>query len=579
MGSRLFLRDFYLGHGAMVVYLNLERVPSRLFLRSGGRGIESPYWLIDRVTASLKAANVYFLVRGNENQIFRIGLTSERTIIEPYLYAGYPAISFEGEYEPLDAAQQGQWMGDFYVYLSSLLGRFRDGVPETWDRHYLFFQARGFSMSISEKSYVIVLVAVLALALGYGLVFTRRLRRYLRILARYFWVLPIMLGFIFGLLYLASWALEGILALRNMPELWAELPLLFLAFKITVPLLVVFIILTFRHRMPIPRRGGFYSAAALLFLLLDVFVLAFVNISFTYYFLWAFAFALLFSAAANRLLKVLLFLAAPYWIVKTVIELFTLPRLEFCRVLLLSRVEGNLLIAAILLPFVLMFVRLKLIFPPLHIVTDRFRRSVTASVFLLVLSGLLAVFFLYSPYGEARPQPVAAHYLIDAQAGENRLELSSPAPLGLVQVWDGAQTVTVETRAREASVALPQTDELAETPLSTVGFLDRKNLSLRLTTAGRPYRLSLRLSSPEEFTLFDANFPYLREPGGREYRILVGANPPMPLAVELTVPQNRELRIDIQLEYLDPPTVFTVSGENLDVRSRLTYRRVLQLRT
>jgi len=583
MGSRLFLRDFYPEHRAMVLYLNLEGIPSRLHLRAGGRGIQSPYWMIDRITTSLNATDIFFLVRGNENQIFRVGLTSERTIIEPYLDSGYPAISFEGEYEALDPMEQANWVFSFDLFFASFLEGFRDGIPESWDRHYLFFQARGFYLSISEKTYVTLLICVLSAMLLYGLVFTRRLRKYLRILLRSFWSLPAMLAFIFGLLLLASWAIEAVLAVRNMPSLWEELPLLFLAFKITVPLLVLFILLSFLHRMPIPRRGSFYSAAALLFLLIDIVVLAVVDISFTYYFLWAFAFALLFSITANRTLKVLLFLAAPYWIVKTVFELFTLPRLEFCRVLLLSKVNGNLLIAAILLPFVLMFIRLRLIFPPLHIVTDRVRRNVTAGLFVAVTAGLLAVFFLYSPYGSQRPQPVTAHYVVDGNSGSNRLVLSSPAPLGTLRVWTGVEEALLDTRARRVEVPFeirtPETETLLETSRSSLGFLDRKNVTLRLLPAGRPYRVHVRVSSPEEFTLFDANFPYLREPDGTEYRILIGANPPVPLPVELTVPRDRDFRVEIELEYLVPPAPFAVSGENIEVRTRLTYRRVLDVRT
>ncbi|MBN1837159.1 MAG: hypothetical protein JW820_14985 [Spirochaetales bacterium] len=578
-GSRLFLRDFYPEHRAMVLYLNLERIPSRLQLRAGGRGIESPYWLIDRLTTSLNATDIFFLVRGNENQIFRVGLTSERTIIEPYLDAGYPAASLEGEYAALSPLEQENWVFAFNLFFASFLEGFRDGIPETWDHHYLFFQARGFYLSISEKTYVIILIAVLAGILLYGLIFTRRLRKYLRVLLRSFWALPTMLAFIFVLLFLASWAIEAVLALRNMPSLWEELPLLFLAFKITLPLLVLFILLNFLHRLPIPRRGSFYSAAALLFLLVDIIVLAIINISFTYYFLWAFAFALLFSAASNRVLKVLLFLAAPYWIVKTVFELFTLPRLEFCQVLLLSKVSGNLLIAVVLLPFVLMFIRLRLIFPPLHIVTDRARRNATAALFVVVTGGLLSVFFLYSPYAGGRPQPVTAHYRIDADSGENRLDLSSPAPLGSVRVRNAQESTVVSTQARRIEIPLPATEELLETRTSSVGFLDRKNVSLTLLPAGRPYRVYLRISSADEFTLFDANFPYLRGPAGTQYEILIGANPPVPLPVELTVPRDRDFRVEIRMDYLTPPTAYAVSGENIDVRSRLTYRRVLAVRT
>jgi hypothetical protein len=579
MGSRLFLRDFFPDFRVMNLYLNLKRIPSRLYLRAGGRGIEAPYWLLDRCTVSLEKTDIFFLMRGNENQIFRIGLTSEQTTIEPFLNADYPAISFEGEYDGLSPLEQENWVFSFNLFFTVFLQSFSEGIPETWDRHYLFFQARGFYLSISEKMYLIILLVVLAGILVYGLVFTRRLRKYLRILAHNIWVLPLFFVFIFLLLFLSTWLIEGILRVRNLINLWEELPLLFLGFKLAVPLAILFILLNLVKRFPIPRRGSFYSAAALLFLLLDIIVLAVINISFTYYFLWAFTFSLLFSATSYRPLKVLLFLASPYWIVKSIVELFTLPRLEFCRVLLLSKLEGNLLLTVFLIPFILMFIRLKFIFPPTRIITNRIRSGITAAVFGLILAGLLTTFFVYAPYGPRRQQPVNATYVIDEVADKRYLELSSPAPLENLKARDGNTTISIDTRSRLYTLPLKHGGEYLDTTISSVGFLDRKNVNLLLTPWSEPYRVRLKVSAEEEFVLFDANFPYTREPGGREYTILIGVNPPLPLNVQLTVPKNRTFTVGITLEYLRSPEGYDLSGEFAAISNRLTFRRDLELKT
>ena len=579
MGSRLFLRDFFPDYRVMCLYLNFKRIPSRLYVRGVARGIEAPYWLLDRCTEALEETDLFFLIRGNENQIFRIGLTSERTIIEPYLGADYPAVSFEGEYTELDPLQQENWIFSFSLFMTEFLKAFTDGIPETWDRHYLFFQARGFYFSISEKAYLIILLVVLGGILTYGLVFTRRLRKYLRILARNIWALPLFFLFIFVLLFLSSWIIEGILRARNMVRLWEQLPLLFLAFKLAVPLAMLFILLNLVKRLPIPRRGSFYSAGALLFLLLDIVVLAVINISFTYYFLWAFTFALLFSAVAYRPLKVVLFLAAPYWIVKTIIELFTLPRLEFCRILLLSKVGGNLLLTVVLIPFILMFIRLKFIFPPARITSDKLRSRLTAGTFALILTGLLVTFFVYPPYQEQRPQPISAVYVVDEVKEEQYLELSSPAPLRNVRALNADTTISIDTRSRLYRLPLVDQEEYLRTAVSSIGFLDRKNISLSLEPWSEPYRVSVSVKSDREFVLFDASFPYTRTPGGKEYSILIGVNPPLPLNLELTIPRNRTFTVEVTLEYLQPPEGYTLEGDHISVSSRLRFRKYLELKT
>jgi hypothetical protein len=580
MGSRLFLRNFTPGYRVMALYLNLRTIPTRVHIRPGGRGVEAPYWLIDRATRALRAANLFFLLRGNETQIFRVGLTGERTIIEPFLAAGYPAISLEGEYAGLPAGGEQVWAASFLRFFDGLLASFRDGIPETWDRHYLFFQARNFYFRISEQVYLGLLIVVLSAVLAYSLVATRRLRRYLRLLGRDFWVLPLYLLFIFLLLFLATLALEGIQRLRNMTELWASLPLPFLAFKLAVPLLIFFAVLSLLRRLHISRRGSFYSAAALLFLLLDIVVVAVINISFTYYFLWAFLFGLLFAAAPWRPLKLLAFLASPYWIVKTVLELFSLPVLRFTRFVLLSPIWGNMLLAVALLPFILMFIRLRMVVPLFRISDRRTRQVAGASVFAAVLVGLAVFFLSYSPYGQERPQPVLALYSFDETGNRERLRLESPAPLGRLSVWDGRQFTAVDTRSRIWQKDLALTEQLLVTQIVSQAFLDRRNITLDLQPRGEPVEVRVAVASAEEFVLYDASFPYERQPDGRRYALLIGANPPLPLAVQVTLPQGRSFSVEISLEYDRPPLEYRVyAPPGKSVRAHLSYHTRLALRT
>jgi hypothetical protein len=579
MGSRLFLRDFTPGYRVMTLYLNLRTIPTRIHVRPGARGTEAPYWLIDRTTRALRAAELYFLLRGNETQIFRIGLTGERTIIEPFLTAGYPAVSLEGEYAGLPVGGEQAWAASFLAFFDRFLASFRDGIPETWDRHYLFFQARSFYFHIPEHLYLGLLIGVLSAVLIYSLVATRRLRRYLRLLGRDFWVLPLYLLLLFLLLFLSTMALDAIQRLRNMTELWIDLPLPFLAFKLAVPVLIFFTVLPLLRRLHISRRGSFYSAAALLFLLLDIVVVAVINLSFTYYLLWAFVFGLLFAASPWRPLKLLAFLASPYWIVRSVVELFSLPVLRFTRFVLFSSLWGNLLLAVALLPFILMFTRLRMVVPLFRISGRRTRQVAAAGLSAAVLIGLTAFFLTYSPYGPDRPQPLTASFLLDSGAGRRVMELESPAPLGRLSVWDGQRLTAINTRTRTWRQDLPEAEELLVTRVSEQGFLDRRNITLDLAPRGEPVGVHVSLASPEEFVLYDASFPYRRESDGRRYELLIGANPPLPLPVQVTVPQGRDFIVEITLDYDRLPLEYQVFAAGKSVRTRLSYRTLLELKS
>jgi hypothetical protein len=226
-----------------------------------------------------------------------------------------------------------------------------------------------------------------------------------------------------------------------------------------------------------------------------------------------------------------------------------------------------------------MFIRLKFIFPPARITSDKLRTRLTAGTFALILTGLLVTFFLYPPYQEQRPQPISATYVVDEVQEEQYLELSSPAPLRNMRALNADTTISIDTRSRRYRIPLAGEKEYLRTTISSIGFLDRKNISLSLKPWSDPYRVSVRVKSDREFVLFDASYPYTRTPGGKEYSILIGVNPPLPLNLELTFPRNRTFTVEVTLEYLQPPEGYTLEGDHISVRSRLRFRKNLELKT
>jgi hypothetical protein len=49
--------------------------------------------------------------------------------------------------------------------------------------------------------------------------------------------------------------------------------------------------------------------------------------------------------------------------------------------------------------------------------------------------------------------------------------------------------------------------------------------------------------------------------------------------VQLTLPQARSFQVRLELEYGEPPAGFEAFGDRAAVRSRLTYRMRMELRT
>lgn len=579
MGSTLFLRDFQPDYRAAVIYLNFRAVPSRVLMRGGGRGIVSPYWLMDRCVHALRDARIPFRLPGEEIQIFRMGTTDERTAIEPYLKAGYPSVGLEGENGEIAPLNESEWLLSFSSFLRGIMAANSTGIPEEWDRHYLLIQAGGVSLIIGEKLHLSILLGTLAVTLLFSLAFRRGLKKYQRTLARNIPSILPLAGLSFLFLVAGTYALQGILSARGFSILWTYAPLEFLALKICIALFFYAALYNVMRRLPFPRNGSFYSAAAVFFLLIDIGVVAVFNISFTYYFLWAFVFVFVSTLARGRYMKALLFLPAPFWGLRGLITIFQAPALPFCHFLLLSPLWGNLLAAAVSLPIILMLLRLGLLFPGKGIMRRRVRELVFAGL-LLAVGGVLAVHLAtFSPFSASRPRPLVATQTIRVTAsGETEstsLDIESPAPLGALSISDPRGARAIYPAGTSARLPLPLVASPLQISQDSSVFLQQRNVQLRVQMASSPRRVVVTLTSEDDFILFDSSYPPIRE-SPRQYRLLIGAFPPNPLPLQLTLPSGGSFTLTLTAEF-DTPLIGAAVGADSETRVSTRVRVVRSL--
>ncbi len=568
MGSTLFLRDFQPDYRAALVYLNLHDVPTRVLVRGGGRGIVSPYWLMNRSMDALREAHVPFRLPGDETQIFRIGATDEKTLIEPWLKAGYPSVGIEGEYGGAVSISREQRLADLASFLRAFVRAGSAGIPEEWDRHYLLVQLGDFSLIIGEQEYIDILCATFAAGLLYALVFRRGLKKYTRTLTHHVLALVPLVALSFGFLAAGTYAVEGILALRGFPDLWKLAPLEFLALKICAALLLYALLYIPFRRLRFPRTGSFYAAAALFVLLADTIAVALFDISFTFYFLWAFFFVFLSTLMPNRWAKTIFILPAPFWGVKGVISVFLAPALPFCRFIMLSPLWGNLLVAGACLPILLVFLRVGLLFRGRGILR-RGRRELVLAGLLLAAGGALAVHLLtFSPFSALHPQPLSAMQTVvvdtEGRTTSTYLSLTSAGPLGKLSVSDKDGILDVSAASVQETLVLPLVPSPLQVSVESGQFLQQRTVDLHVTMPSRPRLFSVTLTSQADFILYDSSFPAVRM-SPHEYRLLVGAFPPDPLDLQLSLPVDGAFSLSLSAEF-DAPLIGVEVGARPDLR-------------
>ena len=281
-----------------------------------------------------------------------------------------------------------------------------------------------------------------------------------------------------------------------------------------------------------------------------------------------------------RTARLLLFLASPYWLIKVIYDFFiVVPEEYFNRVVLLSPVKGNLLLTFILLPFLCMAVSVFLhYFPARHKHSRSQQNMLTLSVLIMVIA-LSTVALNIPRFSEKNPQPVSVHDIIDLDNLSRRIVFSSNSYLGKIRMKAEERFFSFDSLSRTYEIKVEEIPELIRIKMTEETFLDRKNIRLKLESRGTPHRVRLLLHSTNEFTLFDSNFPFQRQKGGLEYSVLIGANPPSPLDIDLTLPQGTSCTLDFTIDYTNIPYPFETDGEHKTFDELLTFHQTFRIDT
>lgn len=582
LGSTLYLDDFCPDYPVMLLYFSFKNIPRRIIVGGAGQGRITPYWFTIRCSKALKEANVPFLISGNKNQIFRLGLAEGKTSIEPFLKARYPSISLSslsGIARQLSKSEKENWIFSFCTFIDILIQKSKQGIPEYWDQHYLFFQIYDFYLIIRENIILIVFIIVFGIVIIYALLYHNRIRTNIRNLIKHIWVVPLFFAATFVFLFLSTLVLQGILQLRLDFSLWEAYPFLFLVLKLALSILIFIFCLKFFRFIPIPMKRRFYATLTIFLLLINIFFISFINISFVYYYLWAFCFIFLAFLFKNRIIRLILILPSPYWIIKLVLDFFIfIPEPVFCRVVLFSLFKGNIIITLLMLPFICLIVNIFLFFFPARHKRSRVQYNAVFLFFGLLTLILAASAFFIPHFSENRPQEVTVQNIIDFENHTNQIEIDSPSPLGELSIWDEHTVFNLNTTSRKYIIPKKNIPDLLTIETAHTSFFDRNNVIITIQPDGTPNKIYFTVHADKEFTLYDSTFPFKKMENGKDYEIQIGAYPPSPLEIQLTLPKNLSYEFSIHIDYVNIPFRFKAFGKNKQIKTLLTLKKQVSLR-
>ena len=546
MGTRNFIEHFYPEAHSAFIYMNFETAPSSIKIITGADGYCSPFSLFTTTAESLRNAGIQYSYSNTETILYRLSAAGTESRIGAYLSENYPAIELTTEKTTDDnsAVISSESITRFY---ENILREYSDGIPTEWDRNYIF--------GLNEQAYLAIYLVLIVLLMVYPIFKRRHFGWYMKTLIKNIWVIPLLFISVFGILSLTSLILNNLFNFINFPELWRYKSVGVLLLKITLAMLMYSLAFKLINKLPFSKRGSFYSISSIVFLVVVVFVLTAVDLTISFFAIWPLCFIFLFTVFRKPVLKFLMLLISSVWLFFSLVEIFALPSFKVIKLITLSPVQGDLLSAVVMLPYILAAIRLDMLSPPSKKIT-RFVPLILAAV----SAGLLAYVLLFSPFSSSNPQPVEVKEIINDSAETRDLIIDSPAAL--------EDSLTEELTERFLSP--PEENELMKVDVETRAFLNRKIINTRIDMSEMPREVRVVLPSNSPVTLFESSFPAEWLPSSNELAVYIGRNPEMPLNFSLTLNKNAEINFHIEADYPETTRITEIDGKTYLIRKSTT---------
>jgi len=570
IGTEYFLSNFSSRSPTMLLYLDMENQGDLITIKNSSGSDLSPMWLVERFTERFKEKNLIFSTESIQSLAYQSGFETPSNIIESYLSDEVPAILLESEFTNDQKLSDDQWANSFIESILSFVLDSEPGFNIEWDRHYYVSELGNYLITLGEKEGVLIIISLLSILLLVILLRSRNLHLNLKRFRKHLWTFPLLLFLTFLYLFLSTLIIEEISIIKDFPNLWQQYPMIFLLFKICSTLFLYSGFIYLVRGLSISRSHHFYTYSAFTSVIISMFTILIFNINFSYFFLWSLFIISLFMISRNEIIKWISIILSPLPLIVICYLIFKEPYVEICSFLLVSRVTGNIFLTIIIMPTLMLI-------SSLHYFHHRFHRH--RGGFRIVISllfwGSMTFLVLYnlntfSPFTVFNRQPVYVDEKIDLNQKSRSILLSSPAPIGNVELQLDKQKLLLNDVGRSAEVTAPLIEDLLKIEETYSTFLDRMSLKYIITAKGYPDFVNIKLRSEKPLIIFDSNYPFEVTADGKEINFFIGKNPHIPLDLDIILPRGSVPLIGISVVYSNFPYEFDLKGDLLTTEKKLT---------
>jgi len=567
LGSRAFLQDYFPESNVCLIYLNIENHENIVEISNITATGQTPLWFIKKSSEEMARNNINFFIDLRKNTLYKTGynLKSQTDVFMenniPSLYItstdDYNKMLF---FNKIAGLKQENLSPQLFFFLISMSNNFQEFEKET---NYLIIPLKNNYFFIKEKYNILIYLAFIVILVLFSIKYSSNFFRYIRKMFKSFWVIILLFLLSFLFLFLATLTTELIISFKGSPNIWVETPATVFFIKLITAIVFLFSSLFLLQKIKLPHSSSFYSSSAIFLMFLNLFIFQFLNITLSFIAMWGLVWAIVFSFSENRWIKAGCLIVSYYLIYDTVKYIFLAPAINVCSILISSRILGNILIAASLLPGIMMILRILHI--QTHIESKKYtilRRLIFTMTFLSAIT-LTGYYYWFDIY-KNKKLPVLFIYTIDTDNNISTIEASTPVKSEDIELSINNNNYILETgNLKKIEVANNNTEEIIEIKKTLSRFLDRKNIVLDIIPKGYPEKIEILFLMEENQIILDSNYQFTLEPNLRDGEFHIGYNPDFPLRLDILTDKETDILFEIRLIYRSMLLNMEKKGNNM----------------
>ena len=567
LGSEVFLQDYFPESDACLIYLNIENYENIIEISNITTTGQTPLWFIKKASDEMVKNNINFFIDLRENTLYKAGynLTSPTDLFMrnniPSLYItstdNYNKMLFVNR---ITNFRQENLATQLVLFLISMSNNYPKLDQEI---NYLIMPFKNSYFFLKEQYNIFIYLGFIVILIFFTIKYSNRFFRYSRKLLRNFWFIGCLFLLCFLFLFFATLSTEFILLLKGSPNIWIETPVTVFLIKIITATLFLFLSLFLLRKIRLPYSSSFYSSSAIFIMLINLLIFQFLNITLSFAAIWGIIWIIIFSFVKNRYLKIGCLVISYYFIFDFVKYIFILPAINLCNILISSRITGNFLITATLLPGIMMILRI------LHIKTDteakKHKTFKTVTFIITLVAGMvLTSYYHWLDIYKNKRMPVLLVHTIDTDSDISIIEASTPVLSGNIEISIDNNNYNLETgNLKKAEVTINNTEEMLEVRETVSWFLDKKNIALDIIPIGEPEKIEVLFRMKENHIILDSNYQFTLKPNLEGGTFHIGYNPDFPLSLDILIDKEADIWLEIKLIYRTPPFDIDITGGNM----------------